>query len=159
MVGMSATPVLLYSIGYEQFPTVDELCRVLTRLGVERVVDVRELPRSRRRGFSRGALESALAGAGIAYEHRRELGNPPEIRAAYRSGDRARGREAYRARLLERPWALDGLAEAAAERPTAMLCLEDEQARCHRDVIAEELARRHPAIRVEPRSGLRGGSA
>ena len=31
-----------------------------------------------------------------------------------------------------------------------MLCLEADQARCHRDVIAEELARLHPAIRVEP---------
>lgn len=159
LAGQAATPRALHSIGYERFPTVKELCRALTGLGVERVVDVRDLPRSRRRGFSRGALESALADAGIVYEHRRELGNPPAIRAAYRSGDRAAGREAYRAHLLERPWALDGLAEAAAERPTAMLCLEDDQGRCHRDVIAEELVRRRPEIRVAPAPRLRDGSA
>ncbi len=90
-------------------------------------------------------------GAGIVYEHRRELGNPAAIRAVYRSGDRDGGRKAYRAHLLGDRWsALGGLAEAAVERPTAMLCLEDDQAACHRDVIAEELVRRHPAIRVEP---------
>lgn len=142
--------VRLISVGYEAFPTVDALRDALVAAGVERVIDVRDLPQSRRRGFSRRALEAALADAGIVYEHRRELGNPAEIRAVYRSGDVAGGRAAYRARLLERPWALDGLADAAAERPTAMLCLEADQARCHRDVIAEELMRRHPGVRVAP---------
>jgi uncharacterized protein (DUF488 family) len=85
-------------------------------------VDVRKLPQSRRPGLSRRALASALADAGVVYEHRRELRNPAAIRAAYRS----------------------------AERPTAMLCLEADQARCHRDVIAEELVRLHPRVRVEP---------
>ena len=142
--------VRLISVGYESFPTVHALRDALMAAGVERVVDVRDLPQSRRRGFSRLALEAALADAGIVYEHRRELGNPAEIRAVYRSGDVAGGRAAYRAQLLERPWALDGLADAAAERPTAMLCLEADQARCHRDVIAEELVRRHLGVRVAP---------
>jgi hypothetical protein len=31
-----------------------------------------------------------------------------------------------------------------------MLCLEADQARCHRDVIAEKLARLHRHVRVEP---------
>ena len=31
-----------------------------------------------------------------------------------------------------------------------MLCLEDDQALCHRSIIAEELLRRHPEVRVEP---------
>jgi uncharacterized protein (DUF488 family) len=145
--------VRLISAGYEGFPTVDDLREALLAAGVERLIDVRDLPQSRRRGFSRRALEAALADAGIVYEHRRELGNPAEIRAIYRSGDAAAGRAAYRTRLLERPWALDGLADAAAERPTAMLCLEADQARCHRDVIAEELVRRHPGIGIEPLAG------
>ena len=130
---------------------VNDLLDVLLAAGVERVVDVRDLPQSRRPGFSRRALESSLADVGIVYEHRRELGNPRGIREIYRAGDVAGGRERYRAQLLgERAWALDALAAAAAERPTAMLCLEADQARCHRDVIAEELARLHPAVRVEP---------
>ena len=148
---MVPSPLVLFSVGYEAFPTVHDLVDVLRAAGVERVVDVRDLPASRRPGFSRRALEPALADAGIVYEHRRELGNPAAIRAVSRSGDAARGRELYRAQLLgERAWALDAVADAAAERPTAMLCLEADQARCHRDVIAEELARLHPHVRVEP---------
>ena len=148
---MPPVPIALISLGYESFPTAPDLVAALLTAGVERVVDVRDLPQSRRRGFSRRALESALADAGIVYEHRRELGNPAPIRAVYRSGETARGREAYRAQLLgERAWALDALADAAAERPTAMLCLEADQARCHRDVIAEELQRRRPEVRVAP---------
>jgi uncharacterized protein (DUF488 family) len=148
---MTAGPLVLFSVGYESFPTVRDLVDALLTAGVEGVVDVRKLPQSRRPGFSRRALASALADAGVVYEHRRELGNPAAIRAAYRSGEAARGREAYRAQLLgERAWALGALADAAAERPTAMLCLEADQARCHRDVIAEELVRLHPRVRVEP---------
>jgi uncharacterized protein (DUF488 family) len=151
MTGEAAGSVALFSIGYEPFPNVSDLVAALVAAGVERVVDVRDLPQSRRRGFSRRALQAALADAGIVYEHRRELGNPAPIRALYRSGETGRGREAYRDRLLaERAWGLDALADAAAERPTAMLCLEVDQARCHRDVIAQELVMRHPWVRVEP---------
>jgi uncharacterized protein (DUF488 family) len=148
---MIPSRLVLFSIGYEGFPTVEDLVHALGAARVERLLDVRDLPQSRRPGFSRRALESALADAGIAYEHRRELGNPAAIRALSRSGEAERGREAYRAQLLgERAWALDALADAAAERPTAMLCLEADQARCHRDVIAEELTRLPPHVRVEP---------
>ncbi|HSJ74385.1 MAG TPA: DUF488 domain-containing protein [Miltoncostaeaceae bacterium] len=148
---MTPASLTLLSVGYERLPIVNELIDALVAAGVERVVDVRDLPQSRRPGFSRRALESSLADAGIVYEHRRELGNPRAIRALSRAGEAARGRQEYRAQLLgERAWALDALADAVAERPTAMLCLEADQARCHRDVIAEELARLHPAIRVEP---------
>jgi uncharacterized protein (DUF488 family) len=150
MTAMTRGRVVLRSVGYERYATVQELRDALRAAGVERLVDVRAVPRSRRPGFSRGALEAAMADAGIAYEHRRELGNPRAIRDRYRAGDVAGGREAYRARLLaDRAWALEGLADAAAKRPSAMLCLEHDQARCHRDVIAQELERRH-GIRAEP---------
>ena len=148
---VTGEPTVLRSVGYERFPTPEGLRQALVDAGVERVIDVRDLPQSRRPGFSRRALEGLLADAGIVYEHRRELGNPRPIREIYRSGDVEGGRAAYRAHLLgERAWALDGLADALAERPTAMLCLEDDQALCHRGIIAEELVRRHPQVRVEP---------
>lgn len=151
MRDVTGDPTVLYSVGYERFPTPEGLRRALIEAGVERVIDVRDLPQSRRPGFSRRALESLLADAGIVYEHRRELGNPRPIREIYRSGDLEGGRAAYRAHLLgERAWALGGLADALAERPTAMLCLEDDQALCHRGIIAEELVRLHPEVRVAP---------
>lgn len=146
---MSADAPVLWSIGYERFPTPQELRDALVHAGIERVIDVRDLPQSRRPGFSRRALEDVLTAAGIVYEHRRELGNPGPIREIFRSGDLQGGREAYRAHLVERAWALEGLADALSERPTAMLCLEEDESLCHRSIIGEELVGRHPEVRIE----------
>jgi len=65
----------LFTIGY-QGSTPSDLIDRLLGAGVERVVDVRELPLSRRRGFSKSPLAAALTSAGIRYEHVRALGNP-----------------------------------------------------------------------------------
>lgn len=147
--GMDATDRTLRTIGYEAFPTPEELRDALLAAGVERVCDVRAVPRSRRRGFSRRALHDLLADAGIVYEHWGELGNPAELREVFRAGRLEEGREAFRARLRDGlGWALDALADSLGERPTAMLCLEDDPALCHRGVIAEELVAGHPDVAV-----------
>ncbi len=139
----------LWTVGYERFPVPGALIAALEEAGVEWVVDVRELPQSRRPGFSRRPLQDALADAGIVYEHRRELGNPAPLRATFRAGRLIEGREGFRAHLRDgRDWALDALSDRISERPTAMLCLEDDPAECHRGVIIEELVLRHPDVRV-----------
>lgn len=139
----------LWTVGYERFATPEALLAVLEEAGIERVSDVRALPQSRRRGFSRRALQDRLADAGIVYEHWGELGNPAHLRATFRSGALDEGREAFRERLVAGYlWAVDSLAETLAERPTAVLCLEDDPALCHRGVVIEELVRRHPDVRV-----------
>lgn len=68
-------PTLL-TIGYETHREPASPVVALLAADVERLVDVRELPLSRRRGFSKTALAGALADAGIHYEHERALGNP-----------------------------------------------------------------------------------
>ena len=65
----------LYTIGYEG-RALDELIAILASHRIERVIDVRDLPLSRRRGFSKTPLGTALRGAGIDYVHVREAGNP-----------------------------------------------------------------------------------
>jgi uncharacterized protein (DUF488 family) len=82
---------------------------------------------SRRPGFSKTGLAAALEQAGIAYEHRRELGNPFR-----RTGTL----EDYRVHLPRE--ALEAL-RATLGTPTAILCVEADPAHCHRRVIAEEL--------------------
>lgn len=139
----------LWTVGYERFPTPADLVAVLEAAGVEWVLDVRALPQSRRPGFSRRPLRDALADAGIVYEHRGELGNPAPLRTVFKEGRLQEGREGYRAHLHDgREWALDTLVDRIAERPTAMLCLEDDPALCHRGVIIEELVLRHPDVRI-----------
>jgi uncharacterized protein (DUF488 family) len=135
----------LLGIGY-QGCTLDDLVASLLTSGVSRLVDVRLNPLSRKPGLSRNALARALADAGIAYEHRRELGNPKENRAGF--AGTAAGRNAARARYrasLRRPEAreaLDAVAAAATRERVAVLCFEAEQSRCHRDVVLHEVRRR-----------------
>jgi uncharacterized protein (DUF488 family) len=132
--------VKLWTIGYEQL-WPDALVAELSAAGVERVLDVRFRPQSRRPGMSKTKLATALAEHGIAYEHRRELGTPVEIRGLFRSGRVDEARAAYRAQVDGAT--VDELAAELERGPrTALLCLEANPAGCHRRVIAELLAER-----------------
>jgi uncharacterized protein (DUF488 family) len=138
----------LFTIGYEGRSLAD-LIGVLQAAGIERVVDVRELPLSRRRGFSKTPLGAALQNAGITYEHVRELGNPKPTRDRYKSGDVAGGAREYRAHLHNGSYpALVALADSIAAIKTCLLCVEDDHARCHRAVIVGAVAERLPRVAV-----------
>src|SRR4051794_34147798 len=65
----------LFTIGYEK-RHLQELIEIVRAARITKVVDVRELPLSRVRGFSKSPLGAALHAAGIAYVHLREAGNP-----------------------------------------------------------------------------------
>ncbi len=111
--------------------SVDELVAILRAAGVGRVADVRSYPKSHLPHFDRANLEVALRATGIDYAW---LG-------ADLGGLRREGFEAFMASpRFER--GLGGLVRLAKERPTAMLCAEIDPARCHRRLIADELARR-----------------
>lgn len=147
---MGGVPAL-WTIGYERLAP-EALVTELTAAGVRRVLDVRLRPQSRKPGMSKTRLAATLAAAGIAYEHRRELGTPPEIRVFYRRGAVREGARRFAAHLEATVAdALDALAaELAAPDapPTALLCLEAEPSACHRRVVADALARRRPDLRV-----------
>ena len=74
----------IYTVGYEGLALEEFLLR-LRRARVKTVVDVRDVPLSRKRGFSKTALAAALDGAGIKYLHVRRLGCLKAIRDAYRA--------------------------------------------------------------------------
>ena len=134
----------LWTIGYEKAAFGDFIA-TLRAAGVATVIDVRDLPLSRRAGFSKRSLSAGLGEAGIAYHHLRALGTPPE------------GREANRRRQWERFWSIVdarlatpeaelGLLQAAgiaAAAPSCLLCYEADWRICHRCRLADLIARRH----------------
>ena len=131
----------IFTIGYEG-ATVPDFVAALRQAGVERVIDVRALPLSRRPGFSKSSLRAALAEAGIDYVHLRALGTPAEGRAAARAG-RHRELERIYAGQLELPEAIAQGAQMlalAGETPTALLCFEREPAHCHRTLLLDAVA-------------------
>jgi uncharacterized protein (DUF488 family) len=142
-------PPVLFTIGYERHPEPGSLVSALQAAGVERLVDVRELPMSRRKGFSKTGLAKTLADAGLAYEHERALGNPKPYRDLYRSGQETEGARRYRAHLSNgSAWAVDALADSLGATSTCLLCFEHNHGECHRAVIVEELHARLPGLRV-----------
>jgi uncharacterized protein (DUF488 family) len=129
--------------------TVATLVSDLLRAGVRTLVDVRELPLSRRKGFSKTKLREALADAGIEYRHARSLGNPKRYRQMYMAGNVAEGSAGYRQHRHNGSYgALLELAERLDD-DVCLLCVEHEQERCHRSVIVEALISVHPELSVE----------
>jgi uncharacterized protein (DUF488 family) len=130
----------LASVGYAGFALNTDLAASLRAQGVERLIDVRALASSRRRGFAKTALARALAAHGIEYVHVRALGNPKPGRMLYRSGRVAEGRALFERHLLgEQRAALEDLARLIAERRCALMCVETDPALCHRSAIIDAL--------------------
>ena len=139
----------LSTIGYERL-LPPQLVNELELAGVERLIDVRHRPQSRRPGMSKTRLGALLADHGIAYEHRKALGTPPDIRWHFKHGREAEGRALFRAHVEATAAAeLDALAaELDRAPPTVLMCLEAEPQGCHRRVIAEQLERRRADLEV-----------
>ena len=139
----------VWTIGYEKL-LPPELVAELEAAGVQRVIDVRFRPQSRRPGMSKTRLGELLGDHGIAYEHRRELGTPADMRWLFHAGRVAEAAAAYRAHVEEHaPHALDDLAGELEHGPrTALLCLEAEPAGCHRRVITDALRERRADLDV-----------
>lgn len=131
----------IFTIGYEG-TTVGEFIAALERAGVQRVIDVRALPLSRRPGFSKSPLRAALEEAGIEYVHLKALGTPAEGRAAARAGRHLDLERIYSGQL-ELPEAIGQSAQMldlAREKPSALLCMEREPAHCHRTLLLDAVA-------------------
>jgi uncharacterized protein (DUF488 family) len=121
-------------------PSASSLLRCARR--VERVIDVRALPLSRRPGFSKSPLKTALAEAGIEYVHLKALGTPADGRTAARAGRHADMARIY-AGQLELAEAIAQSAQMLAlaeEKPSALLCMEREPAHCHRTLLLNSVA-------------------
>ncbi len=141
---MPAAAPLLLSIGYEKAGFADFVA-TLQAARVETIIDIRDLPLSRRAGFSKRQLQAGLAEAGIGYLHLRALGTP------------AAGREANRRRQWPLFWqivedslarpeaqaAMEEAAETAAASLSCLLCYEADPCICHRRRVGEILAGAH----------------
>lgn len=139
----------LWTIGYEKL-LPGALVAELEAAGIERLIDVRFRPQSRRPGMSKTRLAALLTEHRIRYEHRRTLGTPADLRWLYKHNRVDEGAAAYREHV--EATAADELdmlaAELAAAPRTALMCLEADPACCHRRVVTDALRDRRPDLRV-----------
>jgi uncharacterized protein (DUF488 family) len=148
----------LVTIGVYGFDR-DSFLAALDGADVRRLLDVRQRRAVRGPQYAWAnsrRLQAALADAGIAYEHHRELAPTTELRQLqYREderlgvGKRSRSELApeyvrrYREEILDHV-DLGAIAESLPEDgAAALLCVERDPEACHRSLIAERLAERH----------------
>lgn len=144
----------VYTIGHST-RSVEELVAALQSFGIDELIDIRTVPRSRHNPqFNKGSLPERLAGEGIRYLHLKELGG---LRHAKKDSPNDAWRNAsFRgfADYMQTPGFEEGLAllkaEAEAGRP-AIMCAEAVPWRCHRSLIADVLVAR--GAQVEHISG------
>lgn len=133
---------MVYTVGHSTRP-IEEFLALLAAHGVQRVVDVRTIPKSRRNPqFGQESLRASLATAGIRYTHMPELGGlrrarPDSPNAGWRNAS-FRGYADYM-QTPEFAQALEALAALAAEERVAVMCAEAVPWRCHRSLIADAL--------------------
>jgi uncharacterized protein (DUF488 family) len=123
-----------------------EFTALLREVGIDRVADVRSIPRSRTNPqFNSKALADSLAAAGIAYRHvealgglrhrRKDAGPSPNTlwrNESFRNYADYAATDAFRAGLGE-------LLEIAEGHRCAMMCAEAVWWRCHRRIISDYL--------------------
>jgi len=129
----------IVTIGYEAADFSDFLA-TLDALGVTTLLDIRELPISRRRGFAKTALREGLAGVGIAYRHEPRLGSPKAIRHQLRDdGDYKKFFRDF-GRYLNKQSDLLELLASELTGTVALLCYERDHTTCHRSSVATALS-------------------
>lgn len=132
----------LHTIGYEG-STIEDFLATLRLTGVELVIDVRDVPISRKRGFSKKSLDSHLERSGIGYRHLKGLGDPKEGRIAAREGRFADFRRIFGEHLITDVAQAD-LATAISlslNKSACLLCFERDHRECHRTAVASEMSK------------------
>ena len=132
----------IWTIGHST-RAIDELIEAMQSFEIQLIADVRSFPGSRRYPqFNKENLRASLSGAGVEYQHFRELGGrrrakPDSLNLAWRN-------EAFRgyADFMETVEFREGIArllDVAGRRCTAIMCAEAVWWRCHRSLISDYL--------------------
>jgi uncharacterized protein (DUF488 family) len=130
----------LFTIGYEGH-SIDGFIARLKKVGVTVVIDVRELPLSRKKGFSKTAFAAALKDVGIAYDHLSVFGCPKSIRDRYKAnGSWKQYEKAFSAYLATQAVAISDLAAFSKTTKACLVCFEADFNFCHRSLVARAAA-------------------
>ncbi len=139
------TPLLVFTVGHST-RTIDAFVHLLKAHGIQHVIDVRSIPRSRHNPqFNRDQLPAALQRFRIHYSHMPGLGGRRHARRdSTNTGWRNVSFRGY-ADYMETPAFKDSLDRCIAlahEQRIVLMCAEALPWRCHRSLIADALLAR-----------------
>ena len=152
--------LVVLTIGHSTRP-IDTFIELLKAHGVQRLVDVRTVPRSRHNPqFEQDALRESMRAEKIGYRHMTGLGGlrhaqRDSINTGWRNASFRGYADYMQTEDFERN--LEKLVELAKLKRTAIMCAEAVPWRCHRSLIADALLARGiqaehimSATRLEP---------
>lgn len=135
--------MIIYTIGYEGID-IDDFLYLLQKHDIETLVDIRELPLSRKQGFSKNALSNHLNLKGFEYIHLPKFGCPKPIRNQYKSDNNWQlYKQAFTAYIQTQSEELAELANLAKSSNCALFCFEADYNFCHRSLVAIEINKNH----------------
>lgn len=133
----------IYTIGYEGLK-IEDFVKKLKNANIQQLIDVREIPLSRKNGFSKMILQEKLKEAGIFYRHYPELGSPKRIRHQLHTDWNyelffKEYKEVVKDDEVQQK--IKEVEKDSKMKKTVLLCFEKNYKTCHRSIIAEELVK------------------
>ncbi len=129
----------IFTIGYEG-RDVDEFISLLIQFKISRLIDVREIPLSRKKGFSKSALKEKLEEENIEYVHVKLLGSPSDIRKKLKTDwDYNHFFKSYTKHLLNNFDAVKEAYNYVLSEKSCVMCFERLPDNCHRSVVAKSI--------------------
>jgi uncharacterized protein (DUF488 family) len=139
----------IFTLGHSTLPIASFLA-LLQTYGIERLVDIRTIPRSRHNPqFNDTALASSLKRQNIEYVHLKTLGGLRRPRKDSRNtGWRNEGFRGFADYMQTEEFrdALAALIRMSHEKRAAIMCAEAVPWRCHRSLVADALTVRGVAV-------------
>ena len=139
---MGELPMNIYTIGFTKH-TSEEFFEKLKSAGVKRVIDIRINKTSQLAAFAKGSDLPYLlrVTGGIGYLSHSELAPTKELLKCYRSKEIAweEFEQRYK-KQIEDSKAILGLSKSDFDE-ACLLCSEETAEKCHRRLLAEELAK------------------
>lgn len=132
---------ILATIGYEASSSEDFVATLL-EAGVKTLIDVRQVAMSRRKGFSKKALQESVEKAGISYVHLVGLGDPKEGRDAAKAGNYDKFLQVYTAHMKTSVFKsdLEEAVDISKGGDTCLMCYERLYQECHRKLLADKIS-------------------
>ncbi|UCC78657.1 MAG: DUF488 domain-containing protein [Candidatus Zixiibacteriota bacterium] len=130
----------LFTIGYEK-RDIEDFLKTLKDNNIEILIDIRAVPYSRNKDYTKKNLEKRLLEVGIEYLPAKELGSPEDLRKKVKS-DRDYGYffDKYKEFLEGKKEYLGELIDIARKKIICLLCYEGDFNRCHRSSVARQIA-------------------
>lgn len=132
----------LYTIGHSTH-SIEEFIEILSNFGIEQLVDIRTVPRSRHvPQFEKDSLEKSLPESGIEYIHLKKLGGlrpkaKDSMNGAWKNASFRNYADYMQTEEFES--GLEELIDLADTRKVAIMCAEAVPWRCHRSLVGDAM--------------------